>query len=160
MRRRTFFAGLAAIIVVAVTPSAHAGNAKRALARRAWQRIFARDAARDAATPAKPLKRSRRVWRYTTKRDAENTKRHGLPKGRHMTSGTSPGRPPSPSTARDKYGLPRKPEARITIELPKGHPVRHNKVVGGKPGVGEITSVRRVPNHAIKKITPLNALEP
>ncbi len=44
---------------------------------------------------------------------------------------------------------------RETIELPRRFPARHNKVPGGRPGAGEITSSRRVPPEAIKKVTPL-----
>jgi hypothetical protein len=54
-----------------------------------------------------------------------------------------------------RYGLPRKPEVRERIRLPKGQRVRHNKVVGGERGAAELTSPKRVLSPAIKKVVPL-----
>jgi hypothetical protein len=72
-----------------------------------------------------------------------------------MTATAPADRPPSPGAAVNRYGLQKAPGVRETIKLPRGIAARHNKVPGGQPGVGEITSSRRVPPEAIKKITPL-----
>lgn len=121
---------------------------KRALASRQYKKILKRDAARDAATVAKPLKRERSVYRYTNWQAARAAKKTGIKAGSHMTAGIRRGRPISAETARLRYGLGSKPSARIKIKIPKGHPVRKNKVIGGKPGWGEITSTKKIsPKH-------------
>ncbi len=131
---------------------------------RAWSRAMAtvlkRDAARDAAIAAKPLAKSRTVWRYTSKAQAERELQRGVPAGRHLTAGTTAGRLPSPERAQGRYGLPNRPEVRETVRLPAGHPVRANKALGGEPGVGEITSTRRLPPGAIQKVQPLPGARP
>lgn len=121
-----------------------------------YSAIRRRDAARDAKTPAKPLARPQTVYRYTTKRQAQMDMRKGLPPGKHMTANASAGRPPSSATAMKSYGLNRQPTGRETIVLPKGQPVRTNKVLGGTPGRGEITSTRRVQAGAMKKWAPIS----
>lgn len=119
------------------------------------QDALRRDLARDRATPAKPLLRDRSALRYTTKQSARQEMRRGIPPRRHMAP-AHPGRPlAEPDAAARKYGLPRRPEVREDIRLPRGFPVRSNKAVNGRPGVGEWTSPRRVPPSAIKKVTPL-----
>lgn len=138
-----------------VSAEADAGSTAKRVAERAWSRIFARDAARDATLPARPLREPRRVWRYSDRAGAARAAETGLPAGSHMTSRTTPGRMPSPAHAQERYGLARPPEVRMTIDLPRGHPVRHGKAIGGAPGVGEITSPAPLPPGAIVKIDPL-----
>ena len=160
----------------------NAGGVGRAVARgaargiaRSTERSVARGAARATArqearlsiaiqrkdlwnhrhTPLRPLPAPRTVHRYTTPSMARQELRSGVAPGRHMTATAPGGKPPSPATATSRYGLQKPPSVRETIELPKGFPVRHNKVPGGRPGVGEITSQTRVPPQAIKKLTPL-----
>ncbi len=155
MNRRSFLAGVAIFALGFTAAEADAGQASKTIARRAWRRLLARDAARDAATKAKPLAKPERVWRYTTKKDAAEAARHGLAPGKHMTPATSPGRLPNPASAQQRYGLPREPEVRMTIDLPKGQPIRRNSVLGGAPGAGEITSPKPIPPRSIRSITPL-----
>jgi hypothetical protein len=155
MNRRRFIVLLAASALVLPSPEVEAGKASKALARKAWTRLFSRDAARDAATKARPLAKSKKVWRYTTKKNAREAAKKGLPANRHMTSGVTPGRPPKAGSAQTRYGLPNKPEVRMTIELPARQPVRRNKVLGGAAGFGEVTSPKAVQPSAIKRITPL-----
>ena len=69
-----------------------------------------------------------------------------------MTSGVQKGRPLSAKTAKKRFGLAAHPEAKMTILLPKGLPVKKNKVIGGKPGFGEITSPAHLPRETILRI--------
>lgn len=118
------------------------------------------DRLRDRATPAKPLRQDRSALRYTTKDAAREEMRRGIPRGRHMAPARS-GRPlTKPDAVAKKYGLPQRPEVREVIRLPKNFPVRSNKVVDGRPGVGEWTSPKRVPPGAIKKVVPLEPGRP
>jgi len=103
----------------------------------------------------RPLPATRNVYRYTTASRARREIHAGIAPGRHMAATAPAGRLPSPKTAANRYGLPTTPTVRETIRLPKGFPTRHNKVPGGEPGVGEITSSRRIPPEAIKKVTQL-----
>jgi len=112
--------------------------------------VLGRDAARDAATTAKALTAPRTVHRYTSIAQARREVRHGLDPNTHMTPNAQHGRPLTPDHAQKRYGLPASPEARETIVLPEGYPVRHNKALGGEPGRGELTSSRRVPPEAIR----------
>jgi len=113
-----------------------------------------RDLIRDRATRATPLLRPRTFHRYTTRAQALREVRRGIPPGRHLAPAHR-GRIPGAGTAAKKYGLPRKPDVRMTVKLPATHPVRSNKALGGQRGVGEITSPRRVPPTAIKKVSPV-----
>lgn len=154
-RRGFVVAVLAALASTAGPVPASAGSGRRRVVGAAMRSLLKRDAARDAATAAKPLSKPKRVWRYTTQKDAAAARKQGLAADRHMTSGVAPGRPPDAGTAQRRYGLPAKPETRLTIEIPAGHPVRRNKVLGGAPGYGEITSPKVLPPGAIKDATPL-----
>lgn len=118
-------------------------------------RTLRRDLVRDRAARVRPLAKDRTVFRYTSKAQARNETRKGIQPGSHMTSHTSAGRPLSPARAQRRYGLPRKPEVRATIRIPQGQPVRVNKAIGGRPGIGEFTSTKRVPRGAIEKVVPL-----
>jgi hypothetical protein len=62
----------------------------------------------------------------------------------NLAANTTAGRPPGSATAKKSYGLDRQPIGRETIVLPKGQPVRRNRVVGGTPGKGEMRSTQRV----------------
>ncbi len=157
--------------VPAVLPQAEAGGFGKALIGRALQggtkraatqtakpamgNVLKRDAARDAATAAKPLPAPRTVHRYTTAEQAAREAKHGLSPGTHMTPNAVSGRPLTSQHAQGRYGLPTSPQVRETIELPKGYPVRHNKALGGEPGRGELTSPQHLPPGAIRGIVPL-----
>jgi hypothetical protein len=117
--------------------------------------LLRRDLLRDRTLPVRRLKAPRTVHRYTTWERALRELQKGLPAGTHTTARARPGRPPSPETAQRRYGLPAKPEVRETIRLPEGALIRQGKALGGRPGVGEVLTARRVPPEAIRKITPL-----
>jgi len=121
----------------------------------ALRAALARDARRDAATKAAPLKAERRVWRYTSKREAARELKNGVPAGAHMTPGVRPGRPPGAATAQRQYGLPKAPEARMKIRLNRGTPVAHNKALAGQPGRGELTAPAPVPKENIEQVIVL-----
>jgi hypothetical protein len=131
-----------------------AGPAQRSAARRAVQ-IQRKDLWNHQHTPVSPLPTPRTVHRYTTPEQARREIRGGIAPGSHMTATAPSGRPLSPETAASRYGLRMAPSVRETVELPKGFPARHNRVPGGQPGAGEITSSRRVPPTAIKKAVPI-----
>jgi len=101
------------------------------------QSVYRRDLIRDSHTPVKHLRQDRLVHRYTTKKQAAYEARYGIGAGSHTTATTDLGRP-SAASARKRYGLDHTPEVRTTWRLPEGTPVRMNKALGGKPGVGEI----------------------
>ena len=124
-------------------------------ARKSSSEIRRLDQARDARTPAKPLPKDRTVYRYTTKKRAEQESSKGIPPRVHMTSRGAAGRPLSANHAQSQYGLGRKPEVRETIRVPQGQPSKLNKVYGGKAGKGELTSTKRVPGKSVQKVTPL-----
>jgi len=128
--------------------------AERQAARRAVQ-IQRRDLWNHQHTPVSPLPTPRTVHRYTTPEQARREIRGGIAPGSHMTATAPSGRPLSPGAAANRYGLRKVPSVRETVELPKGFPARHNRVPGGQPGAGEITSSRRVPPTAIKKAVPI-----
>jgi hypothetical protein len=102
-----------------------------------------------------PVTNPRGVFRFTTRDRALSDLRRGIAPNRHMTSHVSPGRQLSADSAVRRFGLLRLPEVRETILIPRGQPIRSNKVVGGAPGVGEVTSTRRLPPKAIKHLVPI-----
>jgi hypothetical protein len=118
--------------------------------------VLHRDLVRDKATIARKLPSKRTVFRYTTRAQAEKEMRRGIKPGSHLTSRAYPGRPLKATNAQARYGLPQKPDVRMTVTLPKGTKVRRNRALGGAPGVGEITSVQRTKPRAIKKVVPLS----
>ena len=130
--------------------------AERQAARRAVQ-IQRKDLWNHQHTPVRPLPAPRTVHRYASPSQAKKDVRTGIAPGSHMTARAPAGRPPTPGKAASQYGLRKAPGVRETITLPKGFPARHNKVPGGRPGAGELTSTRRVPPSAIRKVTPLKA---
>ena len=138
-----------------IAPTAEAGWLGKGLSRSVMKKLFRQEAARDVATVAKPLVKPRTVYRYTSSERAVQEVKQGLAAHRHMTSVARPGRPLSSEAAQRRYGLLDKPDVRETIRLPQGFSVRHNKVLGGKAGLGEITSSQVLPSNAIRKIVPL-----
>jgi hypothetical protein len=167
MRMRIGRGNLAALLILAtsILPlTAEAGGLGRAAARGAWRssaklwrrspaQIMRRDLVRDRAIKARPLARPRTVFRYTSNAQARTELRRGIRPGRHMTSHGGPGRPLSRVAAQQRYGLRRRPQVRETIRLPKGEPIRSAKALGGRPGVGELTSTRRLSPTAITNVT-------
>jgi hypothetical protein len=154
-------------VVVGLPSAAAAGSLAKAAARgatksvtRAWRgtaaKTLRRDLLRDRATRVRSLVRDRTVFRYTTKTQARQEIRKGIQSGSHLTARATAGRPLSLVRAQRRYGLPQRPEVRETIRVPKGQPVRLNRVVGGAAGIGELTSSRRVPPGAIEKVVPLH----
>ena len=115
-----------------------------------------RDARRDAATRAVPLRAERRVWRYTSKREAARELRNGVPAGAHMTSegragpaaercdGAAPVRAAKGSRGTDENT----PRSQYAGQAQQG--------LGGEPGRGEVTSTQAVGKEQIEKVTPLH----
>jgi hypothetical protein len=133
-------------------------SAVRSTERQAVRRAAAirtKDVWNHVHTSARPLPAPRTVYRYTSPSQMRRELHSGIAPESHMTATAPAGRPPSPATAVRKYGLPRTPGVRETVQLPRDFLVRHNKVPGGRQGIGEITSPRTVPGTAIKKVTPL-----
>ncbi len=160
--RKGILAGLL-ILVTSLLPLTVEAGLGRAAARGAWRssarvfrrspgQIMRRDLARDGAIKARPLARPRTVFRYTSKARARTELRRGIAPGRHMTSNGGPGRPLSRVAAQQRYGLLRRPQVRETIRLPQGQLVRSAKALGGRPGVGELTSTRRLSPTAISNV--------
>jgi hypothetical protein len=121
----------------------------------AMSKILRRDAARDASTRSVRLSRMRSVARYTTGTRARLEARGGIAAGSHFTARLRRGRPMSATNARRSFGLPRKPSVRESVLLRKGTQVRFNKAIHGRPGIGEITTVRRIPRESIRQIARL-----
>lgn len=155
------------LAMVLVMPSAaEAGSVAKAAARgatqsvaKAWRgaaaKTLRRDLLRDRATHVRLLSKDRAVFRYTTKARARRELQRGIRPGSHMTARATAGRPLSLTQAQRRYGLPQKPEVRETIRLSQGQPIRSNRAIGGKAGVGEVTSTIRVPSTAVAKVVPL-----
>jgi len=112
------------------------------------------DLKRDRRTPLRPLKKERTVDRYTRSATASNELRRGIPPNRHMTS-VSTRRPLTGSSAKLRLGLSTKPDVVERIRLPKSTPLHFNKVVGGKPGYGEMTAPSRLPSSSIRRVIKL-----
>lgn len=142
-----------------VGPAADSGNKSKSNSSRksvsSYDKMRDVEKARDKKIPAKPLDRERVVNRYTSKKFAKEEMRKGIPPNTHMTSRATRGRPLSPSEAKRRFGLKSEPQVRETIVLPKRQPVRTEKVMGGKRGVGGLTSTKPVPPSAIKKVIPI-----
>lgn len=155
VEHRLLVCALAGLIGLGASLPAPAGTLGKSVGRAAMARIFKQDLRNHATTAAKPLVRPRTVHRYTTRAQGRREAASGLTPNTHMTVRARPGRPPSPATAQRRYGLPYPPRVRETIRLPKGFHVRHNKAVGGAPGVGELTSPRAVPPSRIQRTVPL-----
>lgn len=145
--------GLAKSTGRAATRSIARSTEKEAVKRAA--QIRRKDLWNHRHTPVRPLPVPRTVFRYTTPNRAGAEIRAGIAPGRHMTATASSGRPLSPLSAKRRFGLQKAPTVRETVVLPKGFPVRHNKVPGGTQGAGEVTSSRPVPPSAVRKVVPL-----
>ncbi len=130
-----------------------ARGVRRAATRAVNERMAAllrRDLARDARVVPRALERPRTVFRYTTRAQSELDLRAGIRPGAHMTSTGGSGRPLGGAEAQRRYGLPKRPEVRETISLPKGLDVRKAKAIGGSPGAGELTSLTRIDARQIR----------
>jgi hypothetical protein len=112
------------------------------------------DLSRDRRTPVRVLKQDRMVDRYTHSARATGEVKRGIPSGRHMTSVSTP-RPLTAKSARQRLGLSTSPNVVERIRLEKGTPVRFNKVVGGKPGYGEITVPSTIPKASVSRVLKL-----
>ena len=147
----------AALVIGCTTGSTvYAGSKARILSQALARKTLVRDFERDALTPAKVLPAARTVQRYTSARQAAREARLGLSPGTHMTPGLRLGRPLSRAGAARRYGLQQNPTARETIAIPKGTPIRANKALAGKRGVGELTSSHGIPPSAIVRIDKLH----
>ncbi len=167
MALRSSITAMVLIAVFSLPPAAtEAGGLGKAVARGATKSVskslnkglaqtLRRDLLRDRKTPVRVLRHDRHVFRYTTKAQARREIRSGLRPGTHMTSRATAGRPLSSSSAQRRYGIPKRPQVRETIHLQKGVPVRSNRVVAGKPGIGETTSPKRIPAKSIEKVVSL-----
>ena len=105
---------------------------------------------RDYGSVKRTLKRPRLVDRYTSSSRAADEAAHGIAPYRHMTS-VSTKRPLTTLNAQKRLGLSMKPQVVERVRLSKGTPLKFNKVIGGKPGYGEITVPSRMPSSAIIK---------
>jgi hypothetical protein len=156
MKRNPFvIAGLTICLLFPYGGAYAGGKSAKVLADSVMRRIFFRDAARDALLPMTRIAKPRRVWRYTDKEGAKKALTKGLPKGVHTSVGISRGRALTSENARKRFGLAKRPDVRMTIELPGGHPVRRGKVIGGAPGVGEFTLGKPISPSAIKGMSPV-----
>lgn len=156
--RKSLLIGLL-LLAIAIPPAAEASLLGKAVAHGVATRlakVLRGDWLRDRVTRVRPLPKGRTVFRYTTRAQARQELRQGILPGRHLTARGTPGRPLSGVLAQRRYGLPQPPAVRETLRLPKGQFVRPNKVLGGAPGVGEITSPRRIPPTAITRVIPLH----
>jgi hypothetical protein len=154
----------AVILFIAFLACPHSYAARIPLGRRAVARsierrpapgltnMLRRDLSRDRATPPSILSRDRIVSRYTVLPRAKVEARNGLASGTHLTSRVRPGRPLSANGAQKRLGLPSRPEAQERVLLKRGTSVRFNKALGGKPGVGEITIVKRAPRTVLQNV--------
>lgn len=141
------------ILAIALSVAAPTVEARRLKAvSSALARKLALDRQRDVATKAVSLAKPRTVHRYTSVEQARRESQRGLEPGTHMTANARSGRPLTAESARQRYGLPATPSARETIRLPANTPVRPNKVLGGSPGYGEITSPERIPPAAVLRV--------
>jgi hypothetical protein len=122
-----------------------------------FKAIYARDRKIDRMTPAKPSSRDRVVERYTTMKQAQHERQHGIGKNVHMTSDVHRGRPYSAEGARKRFGIAGQVEAKETIRIPKGHPTRSNMVQGGARGVRETTSPKALPKKAVLAVKPVHS---
>jgi hypothetical protein len=118
-------------------------------------RILQQDLRNHRSVRPKPLSVPRTVNRYTSRAQAARELKGGLRPNSHMTPNSILGRPLTGPNAQSRYGLPKKPEVRERIELPKGMLLRHNRATGAARGIGEITSPKKVPPSAIKRVIPL-----
>ena len=157
-RRRRLAAFVAICCILAAKSTFAASPVARGAASALERRMFGRglagarafDLARDARTPLRRLPRTRVVQRFASAGKAALEKRAGIAAGTHFTANAAKGLPLSGSSAARRFGLLNPPRVRETVVLPKGFPVRPNKVVGGAGGYGELKSGERLPSRAIQ----------
>jgi hypothetical protein len=114
------------------------------------------DRLRDSKLPVTKLTEPRKVFRFTTNKQAQLYRQRGVPSGTHFTAKAGPGRPLTATHAKLRYGLPRMPSARVEVVLPKGTPLKAGKVIGGRPGFGEVkTYCRSLSSAAVRTAIPL-----
>jgi len=142
-------------------------SAGRAVAGRATARVAAKtrmpvaqvmklDRLRDGQAPIRMLTKPRSVFRYTSNEQAQLYRQRGVPSGAHFTVNAGPGRPLSAAHAKERYGLPRAPTARVEAVLPRGTTVKSGKVVGGQPGYGELKTYRQpLSPSVVKSVRPV-----
>ncbi|MBX7136282.1 MAG: hypothetical protein K1X67_26735 [Fimbriimonadaceae bacterium] len=147
----------AAMLTLTTLPvPAEAGGVGGAAAHSAMRRMFAREAARDAATPAVRLSRGMFLSRYATREEAAIEARQGLRAGQHLVGPTERSRVLDAEQARARYGLQHKvPEVRELWYVPKGTPARVNPVWGGARDATEITFTRALPPSNLAQVVPL-----
>jgi hypothetical protein len=141
------------VFAFAVATAAPTAEARRLKAvGNALTKKLAVDRQRDEVTKAVPLLKPMTVHRYTSTEQARSELHRGLAPGTHMTANARSGPPLTAAHAQRRYGLPATPSARETIRLPANTLVRRNKVLGGSPGYGEITSPERIPPAAVLRV--------
>lgn len=152
------WAGSGRVVARAVSKAVSKSTVAKAAklpASRDFKAIYARDRKIHRVTPVKPSPRDRIVERYTTMKQAQHERKHGLAKNTHMTSGVHHGRPYSAEVARKRFGIAGPVDAKETIRIPKGHPTRNNKAAGGSRGVGETSSPKGLPKEAVLDVKPV-----
>ena len=152
-KRTAIFSVVSAMLcVLLVTLSAGCGRVSERVGRSAAKRaasVLGRDLARDTASRTVRLGREIRVFKYMTEGDKAVAQRFGFQPRTHFTPSAKPGRPLSGVAAQKRYGLPSRPDERLTVAIPKGTPVKPNKVIGGAPGYGELRIERPLPPESI-----------
>ena len=147
---------VALMLFASVPGTAEAGGLASAAARAAMKRMLAKEAARDAATPALALSRGRYMFRYATKQEAAVEAQQGLRAGQHLTGPSETKRLLSAAAASERYGLAHKtPEVRELWYVPKGTPARVNSVWGGARNATETTLTRPLPGRNLTRIESL-----
>jgi hypothetical protein len=135
----------------ALSRAAVAGESREATLRS----VFLKDTLRDRGTAVSVLRRPRTVFRYAAEEEVIVAQRNGIAAGRHFTSRAGAGRPLSIRSASNTFGLLRQPSYRMTVTLPRGTSVKFNRVLGGRPGLGEIVNVRPLPKSNLDRVLPL-----
>jgi hypothetical protein len=137
-------------------PANRAAASAAAKTRKPMPNVLKMDRSRDSKAPIKRLTQPRRVYRYTTKAQAQVYRQRGVPSGVHFTAKAGSGRPLTAARAKERYGLRRIPTARVEAVLPKGTTVKSGKAIGGKPGYGGLKTYRRpLPPATLKGVRPI-----
>jgi hypothetical protein len=141
-----------ALCVLVVAPTTGCGRVSQRVGRAAAKKaasVLGRDLARDNAARTLRLGQERRVFKYMTDADTKMAQRFGFGSRTHFTPTAKPGRPLSGLEAQKRYGLGYRPARRLTVIVPRGTPVKPNKVIGGAPGYGELRVERPLPPESI-----------
>ena len=152
---------LVALMIALPAAAGVAGSIARGAAAAMHKRIGSKaflksEAARDASTSVRRLDAPATVYRYASGIHAAGEARNGIAPGRHMTGVGENSKMLNADRASRRYGIAR-PEVRETIVLPRGFPVRQSRVWSGARNATELTSPRRVPPGAIRKIKAVPA---